>query len=248
MNTKILVAAILGLLAGLIVGFAVANSINRTEINNLRGQAEQNKRPAASGTNPAADGFTIGDDEIKAKLAEADANPDNFTYQKNLGSALYRYATMKNDTGLLDQSFRILTRANALDPKDYDVMVDLGNANFDIGYFKKDAASLRKARELYLKALETKPGDADVRTDLAISYFLDTPPDFARAVDEFQKAIKVNPKQERALTFLIQTYMQLGKWDDAGKTLETLKAANPKNDKVADLASQIAAKQAVPIK
>ena len=96
MNVKILTAALLGLLAGLVAGFTIANSINRSEINSLRGQAETGKKPAANST-ASADGFSISDDELKAKIAEADANPENIGYQKNLGSALYRYATMKNN-------------------------------------------------------------------------------------------------------------------------------------------------------
>jgi tetratricopeptide (TPR) repeat protein len=247
MNPKILLAGAFGLLFGAIGGFLLANGINRTELNALKGQVEQNKRSAGN-SNSAPDGFTIGDDEIKAKIAQADANPDNFAFQKNLGGALYRYATMKSDQALIDESMRILIRANSLDPKDYDVIVDLGNAYFDVGYFKKDKASFKKAREMYDKALETKPNDADVRTDIAMSFVLDDPPDFNRAVEEFQRALKANPKQERALQFLTHSYMQLGNFAEAAKTLELLKAANPKNDKIADLASQIANKQPSPIK
>lgn len=246
MKNKILVAAILGLLAGLITGFTVANSINRTEINTLRGQVEQGKKPGVNSQSPG-DAFSIADDEIKAKLAEADANPENFTYQKNLGAALYRYATMKNDAALLVDALRILTRANSLDGSDYEVTVDLGNALFDSGYLKKDVASIKKSRDLYIKALEVKPTDADVRSDLAMTFVLDTPPDYNRAVEEFQKALKSNPKKERALTFLTQTYMQLGNWAEAQKTLDLLKASFPKNDKISDLTSQIAAKKAAPI-
>ncbi|MEP6946598.1 MAG: tetratricopeptide repeat protein [Acidobacteriota bacterium] len=247
MNTKVLVAAILGILAGLVAGFTIANSINRSEINSLRGQVEQSKKPA-SNTSSTGDGFTIGDDELKAKIAEADANPQNLAYQKNLGRALYRYATMKNDTALLDESLRILTRANSLDPKDYEVLVDFGNAQFDVGYFKKDAEALKKARDIYEQALEVKPNDADVRTDLAISYLLDNTPDTNKAIDEFHQALKANPKQERALAFLTQAYMQVGNWADAAKSLESLKAANPKNDRIDELSTQIANKQVPTVK
>jgi tetratricopeptide (TPR) repeat protein len=247
MDRKLLVAAIIGLLFGLISGFFIANGINSAEINSLRGQIGQSKSTGAN-TASAKDGLTLGDDELKAKIAEADATPTNFTYQKNLGRALYRYASMKNDTALLDEAVRLLTRANSLDSKDYDVLVDLGNALFDTGYMKKDPAVFARARDLYNKALEAKPDDADVRTDLAISYVLDASPDFNRAVEDFQRALKANPKQERALSFLVQTYMQTGNWTAAAKTLELLKAVNPKNDRIDDLAEQIAAKQPKPIK
>lgn len=247
MNKTFFTGVVIGISIGLIVGFLVANNINSSEINKLRSQAPTAPKTAAN-NQTANDGFSLGPDELKAKITEADANPSNFAYQKNLGSALYRYATMKNDTALLDEAVRLLTRANSLVGKDYDVLVDLGNALFDVGYVRKDAASFAKAREIYKKALEAKPNDADVLTDLAISYILDVPPDFNRAVEEFQRALIANPKQERALVFLTQTYMQLGNWTSAAKTLDLLKAVNPKNDKVADLASQIASKQAAPIK
>lgn len=246
MNVKVLTAAVLGLLAGMITGFTIANSINRSEINDLRGQVESGKKPA--GSNAPGDAFTIGDDELKAKIAEADASPQNFAYQKNLGRALYRYATMKNDTPLLAESVRILTRANSLEPKDYDVLVDLGNAQFDTGFFKKDADAFKRSRELYQTALAAKPNDADVRTDLAISYLLDPTPDLAKAEEEFQKALKDNGRQERALSFLAQTYVQMGKWAEAEKAVGQLKSVNPQNDKLTSLDTQIAARKAEPIK
>ena len=247
MNTKILTVGILAAIAGLIGGFLVANSLNRTEINLLKGQVEQ-KKTATSDSKPAPNEFTIDDDEIKAKIAQADGSPDNFGFQKNLGSALYRYATMKKDAALVDEAKRILIRANTLDPKDYDVLVDLGNAYFDTGYFKKDAASFNLARETYERAFQAKPADADVRTDFALTFFLDDPPDLAKAVAEFQKAIQFNPKQERALQYLTATYMRQGNFADAEKAVLQLKAANPKNDAIADLETQIAKKEAPSVK
>lgn len=250
MNTRTFTVAALGLLLGAFGGFFLANSINRSEISELRGKADQVKPGMAnSNTNSAArDDLFIGDDEIKAKIAQADANPDNFDFQKNLGGALYRYASMKNDRQMADEAKRILIRANALDPKNYDVMVDLGNAYFDDGYFAKNKESFAKARELYAKALTTKPADADVRTDLAISFVLDTPPNYTRAAEEFRKALTANAKHERALQFLTQTYMLQDNWTEAGKTLDSLKAVNPRNERIAELSAQLSAKQAQPFK
>ncbi len=250
MNTRLLTTAVMGLFLGAFGGFFLANSINRTEINELRGKVEQNKsKPGSSNSDSAAgDGLFIGDDELKAKIAQADANPDNFEYQKNLGGALYRYASMKNDRAMANEARRILIRANSLDPRNYDVIVDLGNAYFDTGYFGKDSDSFAKARDLYTQALASKPADADVRTDLAISFVLDNPPNYARAADEFQKALAADPKHERALQFLSQTYMLQNNWTDAGKILDRLKTANPKNERIKDLTTQLTNKQAEPFK
>lgn len=243
MDNKLITGGILGLIVGLIGGFLIANAFNRTEINSLRASSVQS--PSVAGNSKSkADGFSISDDELKAKIAEADENPENFSYQKNLGSALYRYATMKNDPALIAESARILARANKLDETDYDVLVDLGNAYFDVGGFNRDNASFQKAREVYMKALATKPDDAAVRSDLAITYFLSEPKDFNKAVEEFQKAIKSDPKQQRALQYLTQTYIQQGKFDDAAKSLAQLRSANPTNDSIQRLESQITSKQA----
>lgn len=247
MNTRIVVAALSGALVGLIGGFFIANSINRGEIETLKVKLEQaNHLPPADGSVP--DAFSLGDDEIKAKIAQADANPGNFDYQKNLGGALYRYASMKNDPGLADEARRILIRANSIEPKDYDVMVDLGNAYFDAGYLKKDSALFAKARDMYENALAVKPTASDVRTDLGISYIVDAPPDYNHAVEQFQKVLKAEPRHERALQFLTAALIELGNWNEAGKTLDQLKTVNPKNEKAAELASQISSKKAEPLK
>lgn len=247
MNSRTLLAAALGLVVGLVGGFFVANGINKAELTELRGKAAIGD---TAKTNPAPprDELTIGDDEIKAKIAQADADPGNFDFQKNLGGALYRYASMKNDRQLAAEARRILERAYELDPKSYEVTVDLGNAYFDEAYAARNRATFQKAQDMYQKALAARPGDADVRTDLGISFILVDPPNEKRAVDEFQKVLSSNPGHERAQQFLTQAYVQMGNWAEAGKSLGRLRTLNPKNPKIEDLSSQIAAKKAEPVK
>ncbi|MBX7054633.1 MAG: tetratricopeptide repeat protein [Pyrinomonadaceae bacterium] len=247
MNSKVITAAILGTIAGAIGGFMLANSLNRSEVNALRAQSE-NRPAAAQASNRPDDPMNINIDEIKAKVAEADANPSNFGFQKSLGIALYRYGTLKRDADIVTEAARLLERAHGIDSKDYDVIVGLGNSYFDLGYFRKDSANLKRSREYYKLALDQRPKDADVMADVALSYFLDEPADLGRSVDEFQKALQANPKHERALTYLTQTYMRQGNFDEAGKVLEKLKSANPKNESVDELSRLIAAKEAPPIK
>lgn len=242
MHKNTILFVIIAGLGGFIAGFWLANSINRSETSAIR---SQNDRTVSANSNSSQ---TTGEpdltnDEIKAKIAEADRSAGNFAFQKNLGVALYKYAAMKQDVDLLTEAVRILTRANTLDAKDYDVLVALGNAHFDIGFNKKNAASYQTARGVYSKALEQKPGDADVRTDHGLTYFLQDPPDYEKAVAEFQKAIRSNPKHERSLQFLTQTYTKQNKLTDAEKSLAQLKALNPANPAIAELSSQISAAQ-----
>ena len=245
MNSRLLTVAILAAIVGLIGGFLLANGLNRSTLNALKTQLEQRTPGANTATGTTGD-LTVDPEEIKSKIAEADANPTDFAFQKSLGRGLYRFATIKRDTELIQEAKRILVRANTLDPKDYDVLVDLGNAYFDTGYFRKDSASFKLARETYEKALSVKPTDADVHTDYALSFYVDEPADLKKAAEEFQKALKINPKQERALQFLTSTYIRESDFPAAEKTLAQLKLANPKNDAISGLESQITNKTFTP--
>ena len=183
----------------------------------------------------------LSEEEIRSKIEEADKNPGNFAFQKDLGTALYRYAAMKQDVASLTQAVRILDRANLLNSKDFDVLVALGNAHFDIGFFEEDAARFQKAREVYGRALGIRPGDADVSTDLGITYFLQKPPAYDKAVAELKKVSETNPKHERSLQFLVQTFIKQNKLPDAEKTLVKLKSINPGSPAITELTSQISA-------
>jgi hypothetical protein len=59
----------------------------------------------------------LSDEEIDAKIAEADSNPENLQFQKGLGVALYRYGAMRQDVAVIDKALKILERAHQLDPK-----------------------------------------------------------------------------------------------------------------------------------
>lgn len=238
MNLRVVIVGIIATLVGITAGFVLANSLNRATINALKAQID-NRQSATTASAPASGDLGVSDEEIKAKIAEADLNPNDFAFQKNLGRGLYRFAAMKRDAALVEESKRILERANSLDPKDFDVLVDLGNAYFDIGFFKKETVAFKKAREHYEAAMTMKPTDANVRTEYALTFYLDEPADLKRSIDEFQKALKQDPKQERALQFLTSTYIRQSDFDSATKTLELLKTTNGKNDSIMSLQSQI---------
>ena len=238
MEKKTLLLVIVAALGGLIGGFLLANSMNRSEMNALRSQAVA---PAANSPQATkANDDTLSPEEIKAKIDEADQNADNFAFQKNLGVGLYRYAAMKQDEKIMVEAERILTRAAKLDAKDFDVLVALGNSEFDLGFFKKENAGFERARATYIKALEVKPNDLDVQTDLGLTYFLSEPADNAKAAMTLEKVIAADPKHSRSMQFLVQSYTKLGRIADAEKMLARLKEIEPKNAQLGELTSQIA--------
>jgi tetratricopeptide (TPR) repeat protein len=238
MNTKAFWLSVVAVLLSFMGGFLLANALNRSEINNLRAENERNKNVQKDNSLDESE-ITLGDEEIRQRIAEADQNPTNFTFQKNLGIALYRYAAIKQDENLLTESARLLNRVYDNDKKDYDLQVILGNIYFDIGYTKKDEEKFQKAREFYQKALEQKPDDVDVRTDFGLTYFLATPPETETAIGEFQKSLKENPKHEKTLQALTQALLSQNKPQEAEKYLAKLKEVNQNNPAISDLTLQI---------
>jgi tetratricopeptide (TPR) repeat protein len=219
-------------------GFFLANAINRSELNSLRSENERLTTTQADVQKKESDS-ALSDDEINAKLAEADQNPQNFDYQKQLGLALYKYGSMKQDAELISNSIRLLERADSLRNTDHDVILGLGNAYFDIGYFKKENEGLEKARGYYERALKQNPTDAEVKTDLALTYFLFDPPDDEKAIAGFKEALKIDPKLEKPLEFIIQSLLRANRKVEAAEYLAQLKKTNPNSDAIGGLTSKL---------
>ncbi len=229
----ILVATVTGIL-GLVAGFMIANALNRSDA----GSRTLSNSNTAAGASPV-DANSLTPEEIKAQLAAADRNPTDFPFQKKLGLSLYRYASLKQDAALVPETIRIMQRALDLDPADRDLLIGLGNAHFDVGYFNKDNASFEQARTFYNRALERLPNDVDVRSDLALTYYLQSPPDLDTAVKEFEKGLAIDPKHQRSLQFLTQTFVKMNDISKANETLERLKAINPSSPAIAELSNMI---------
>lgn len=239
MNTKVFLLTTVAVIVSFAGGFLLANGINRSELNNLRGENERLKNNQNSNNTDNSE-LSLSDAEIRQKIVEADNNPNNLAFQKKLGMALYRYAAMKQDTELLAEVARLLNRFNEKNPKDLDVTVTLGNIYFDIGYFKKDNGQFQKARELYQKALEQKPDNADVRTDLGLTYFLTIPSENEKAIAEFQKSLQTNPAHEKTLQVIVQALLNENKTAEAEKFLAKLKEVNAENQTLPELETKIA--------
>lgn len=238
MSGRTALIALVGGVVGLVVGFLLANSINRNELSVLRAENERFKTEQASGsTQDSKSGLT--EEEINTTIARADQSPNDFDTQRNIGVAIYRYGAMKQDEKLIRQSVRILERAAGLRPDDFDVVLSLANAHFDVGYFGKDNEALSRARTFYEKALAARPENPDIRTDLGLTYFLQTPPNFDGAVSEFRKSLEQNPKHEKTLQFMVQTLIKQNKSVEASDYLEQLRAVNPKNVSIGELTSML---------
>ncbi|MGI8787807.1 MAG: tetratricopeptide repeat protein [Pyrinomonadaceae bacterium] len=239
MNGKVFWLSIVAVIISFVGGFLLANALNRSDLNTLRAENDRLKNSQTESKQNDSESV-LSDEEIQEKIAEADRNPTDYAFQKNLGFALYRYASMKQNTKLLAEVGRILSRVYENNSQDYAVVVTLGNVYFDIGYAKKDNAQFEKAREFYQSALAQKPSDVGVRTDYGLTYFLTQPPDAERAIAEFQKSLQTNPKHEKTLQVLTQTLLSENKANEAEKYLAQLKEVNRDNQSVPEFETQIA--------
>jgi tetratricopeptide (TPR) repeat protein len=234
MKNVSIIITIIAAIASFLGGFLVANSFNRKELNDLRSEIAGLQKNQKDDSDK-----TLSKDEIQARIAEADKNPENIEFQKNLAFALYAYANTKQDASLLPDVLRILRRVYAKDEKNIEVVRTLGNLLFDIGQAKNDNANLTESREFYQKALAIKPKDVEIQTDLATTYLLETPPNTEKAMIELQKSLQINAKDEKTLQAVIQANLMQNKLKEAEETLAKLSEINPNHTAINDLKTQI---------
>ncbi|QYO64866.1 tetratricopeptide repeat protein [Leptolyngbya sp. 7M] len=236
MIAKTFFLPLIAVILSFVGGFFIANALNKGEMDKLRKENERLSKTVEENSKREA-ATTLSDEEIRAKIQRADDSPGDLAFNRDLGMALYRYGAMRQDVDLIKESARLLERVNAADPKDYEVLVSLGNAEFDIANFAKENERFVKARSIYSKAIAIKQNDAVVRTDIALTYFLEQPPKITEAINEFDRALSIDPKNERALQYLIQSYWLKGDIGSAGKALERLKQVNTSNPAIPELNS-----------
>lgn len=237
MNNKIIWISILAVILSFFGGFLVANALNRSEIERLT--AENTRMLKEQNPSQNEDDLNLTDEEIQKKLTEAEQNPTNFPIQKGLGLALYTYAGMKQDAKLLENVQKLLERANQINPDDYQVLVALGNIYYDLGQINQDNQRNLKAREIYQKALEKNKKDTNVLTSYALTFLMNNPPERFKAITEFEKALEVDSKNEKALFFMTQTLIEEKNLEEAKKNLAKLKEINPKNNGIPELEKKI---------
>jgi tetratricopeptide (TPR) repeat protein len=240
-KSKILFA-VTGLLAGLIIGFFVANALNRGEVDKARSElarlrAAETARNNEKSGEPSKSALT--DDEIRNAIAAADARPDDLSLQRKLGLSLYLYSGQTPQPFYLEDVVRLLQRAATGDGKDYEVIIALANVLFDIAQ-TSDPRRFTEARGYYLKALEIKPDDANARTDLGLTYYLGQPSEPQRAISEYRRSLLIDPRHELTLENLATALMSTGQRDEARRRIEELSALNPAHPSLPGLRAQLA--------
>ena len=153
--------------------------------------------------------------QVTAAIEKAKAAPQDFEAQMTAADLYYQIQRF-------DDAAKFYEAANKLKPGDTEPMIKLGNALFD-------AEKYAEAEKWYTLALQKEPKNIDVRTDLGLTFFLREPRDVPRAIAEYQRSLELDAKHEVTLQNLALAYTENGDTENFNKTLERLKAVNPKN-------------------
>ena len=238
MNKENVLFGIIGLLAGLIIGFTVTNYINR----NSEMIAAAPVQTAAAGPQqqqqqlPQVNNQVVRDQnqtggktggaalpQVQEKLDRANNNPNDFAAQVEAAEMYYRIQGF-------DKAAQYYEKASRLKPDDYETIVKTGNAYYDGGKYDM-------AEKWYTQALAKNPDDVNVRTDLGVTFVERANPDLDRAIQEFRGSLKRNPNHEQTLNNLAIALSRKGDTAGLQETLAQLEKVNPNNPVLAKLRS-----------
>lgn len=221
MNIKSLLLALAGVVVGFIIGFAVANSLNR---NTAVTQIAPPNNPLLNQPNPQPNLSGEMMPDVAETLDTAKNEPNNFAAQMKAGD-------MYAQIGRFDEAVRFYEAGVKLKPNDLQANLALANSYFDSKQYEN-------AEKHYAKVLEINPKDVNARTDLATTLVERAKPDYERAVKEFQQSLAIDPKHEPTLYNLAVAYSRKGDTENAQKTLTQLEQANP-NSRLVERLKQI---------
>ena len=235
MNKQNFLFAIIGLLAGFIGGFFLANSINRSSmLQNPVAQIPANAPFANAPANPQTQSVDIKEGqgqggamvpEVAATLDKAQKEPDNFAAQIQAGQM---YARIQN----VPKANEFLQRAVQAHQDNFQDLATLGNGFFDLKNYEE-------AENWYTKALAKNPDDVDVRTDLGSTFMERSNPDLDRAIKEYRAALAKDPNHENTLFNLSLALLRIGDNAGAQENLAKLEKVNPTSPLIANLKQKL---------
>jgi tetratricopeptide (TPR) repeat protein len=216
---------IIGLLAGLIVGFMFANSINQNGVKPVATQGMPSNAAIPPGHPDIGASNTGMQPAVQEAIEKARAAPDD--YEAQLKAAEMYYQVQR-----FDGAIEFLKRAGELKPDDYETIVNLGNAYFD-------AKKYEDAERSYSAALAKKSDDVNVRTDLGLTFVFRASPNYDRAVQEFERSLSIDPNHIQTLQNLTVAYTKKGDISKAKATLARLEGLDTTNSAIPKLREDI---------
>lgn len=215
---------VIGLLAGFMIGFFFANSVNQGALVATQPGIQQPGAAMPSG-HPAIPGAGGSIPEVQAAIDNARQNPEDFEAQMKAAELYYQIQRFEG-------AIEFLKKASELKPEDNTVVVNLGNAYFD-------AANYSEAEKAYVKALAKKPDDLNVRSDLGLTFIFRENPNYDRAIQEFTRVLQADANHVQALQNLTVAYTKKSDKTSASATLARLEGVDAANAAIPKLREEI---------
>jgi len=186
MTRENLLFAIIGLLAGFIVGFLFASSMSQRQpapAGVAAGSQMPADHPPVAGSNNSNPQQVFAD--VQASMKKAREEPQNFDAQ--ISAARLEYQIQR-----FDEAIGFLLKANQLKPGDYETIANLGMVNLDAGHYEQSI-------KWYKAALLKKPDDISVADGLCAAAL--GAGDAKEAEDAIAKLEKLDPQNSDLAQF-----------------------------------------------
>ncbi|MEO5858526.1 MAG: tetratricopeptide repeat protein [Pyrinomonadaceae bacterium] len=221
MRSREIIIGVVCLAIGLGAGFYSANSLNRNQVL-ATGAGIANTEATSAAITVSSRGMQA---DVTATLEKADSDPQNFAAQMEAGDM---YAQISR----FEKAVEYYKRGVVINPANFQANVVLGNALFDSQQFEE-------AEAYYAKAVQINPKDANAITDLGTTFVERPNPNYERAIEEFQRARKIDSSHLPSLYYLGIATLRKGDRDGAKKILADLEKVGPTSDLVARLRQNI---------
>ena len=216
---------IIGLAVGFAVSFFLTTKYNKdnppkTAIQSASGMAAAGAGGPSGGNQQAMMG------NVAAVMEKAKNNPKD-------AEAQFEAARMFYEIGRVKEAIEYLEKAGEIDPNNLNIAVNLGVLN-------SKEKNYAQAEKWLVRAIELKPDEAEFHVVLAETYTKRQPPQPDRAIQELQRALKLDPNNGHALDHLVEAHALKKDVRGAEDALKRLKETDPSNERIASLETMVA--------
>ena len=228
MNKNKYLFGLIGLTAGFLISFFWTQSYNKSTAVTAPGSTG-----GAAGGQPNQQAMMAN---VSATLEKAKNNPKDFEAQVDAARTFFQI-------GRIAEAIEYLKKAHEIKPDDINVTAN-------IGILYSEQKNFAEAEKYFRRAIEISPDEAELYVELGATFIQREPAEPDKAVEELQRALKIEPKNSHALGHLIEAYLLKKDARLAEETLARLRDAEPTSQKISSyqtLISDVKAGRAITV-
>jgi Flp pilus assembly protein TadD len=212
--------ALIGLAIGFLASFFLTQSYNESAAVPASGSSGLT---AGAGGQPNQQGMMAN---VSATLEKAKNNPQDFEAQVAAARTFFQI-------GRIAEAIEYLEKAYEIKPDDINVTAN-------IGILYAEQKNFAEAEKWFRRAIAISPDESELYVELGATYIQREPSEPDKAIEELQRALKLEPGNAHALGHLIEAYLLKKDAPLAEETLARLREAEPTSQKISNYQSLIA--------